>query len=136
MFARHRSDLIASLTGAFLAGVTVSLVLDLSRSRVLVLLAILLAAFSTVYVGAALSTGRTPQVLMEGLAACAFIALATLGIWRTPLFLVAGYLAHGLWDLAHHRKGFPTQIVAWWPPFCLIYDWVLAGAICLRWLRG
>ena len=133
---RRLLPLRASLSGAFLAGVTVSLVMGLSRSRAIVLLAILLAALATIYLGAALSAGRTSQVLMEGFAACAFIALATLGVWRSPRFLVIGYLAHGLWDLAHHRGGPPSRIAAWWPPFCLVYDWVIAGAVCLRWLRG
>jgi hypothetical protein len=64
------------------------------------------------------------------------MALATLGVWRSPLFLAVGYLAHGLWDLAHHQKGIPTRVTAWWPPFCLAYDWVMAGALCLQWLRG
>ena len=133
MSTRHQLSVNASLVGAFLAGMTISLILGLPHSRTLVLLAILLAALATIYLGAALSAGRTPQVLMEGLAACGFIALAMLGVWRSPFFLVIGYLAHGLWDLAHHRGGLKSRIAVWWPPFCLVYDWVLAGAICLRW---
>ena len=136
MSTRHRPSVNASLVGTFLAGVTISLILGLPRSQALVLLAILLAALATIYLGAVLSAGRTPQVLMEGLAACGFIALATLGVWRSPLFLVIGYMAHGLWDLVHHRGGLQNRIAAWWPPFCLVYDWVLAGAICLRWFTG
>lgn len=136
MSTHNWGNLKAFLAGAFLAGVTVSLVMGLPRSRAFVLLAILLAASATIYLGAALSAKRTQQVLVEGLAACAFIALATLGAWRSPLFLVVGYLAHGLWDLAHQQQGIPTRIAVWWPPFCLVYDWVIAGAICLRWLRG
>lgn len=130
MPARHHLN--ALLAGAFLAGVTASLIIGLPRSRAFVLLAILLGALAAVYIGAALSTGRTEYAVLEGLIACAFVALAALGVWRSPLFLVIGYLAHGLWDLAHHRGGLPTRIAAWWPPFCLVYDWVIAGALCLR----
>lgn len=136
MPANRRSDLSALLAGAFLAGVTISLIMGLSRSRAFGLLAILLAGMATVYLGAALSEGRREHMLMESLVAGVFVMFATLGVWGSPLFLVVGYLAHGLWDLAHHRNRVPTQIVAWWPPFCLVYDWVMAGAICLRWLRG
>ena len=136
MPAHHRIDLKASLAGMFLAGCTVSLIMGLPRVKAFVLLAIVLGGMATIYVGAALTTGRTPQVLVEGLAACAFMVLATLGVWHNPLFLVIGYLVHGLWDLAHQQNGIPTRIMAWWPPFCLVYDWVIAGAICLRWLRG
>ncbi|MBI3319884.1 MAG: hypothetical protein HYZ89_04790 [Candidatus Omnitrophica bacterium] len=136
MSASRRGDLRASLAGAFLAGVTVSLVMGLPRSRAFGLLAVLLAGMATIYLGAALSTGRREHMLMEGLVAGAFVAFATLGVWGSPLFLVVGYLAHGLWDVAHYRSHIPTRIVAWWPPFCLVYDWVIAGAICLRWLHG
>ena len=125
----------ACLAGAFLAGGTVSLSLSLPHARAIVLLAILLAALATMYVGAALSTGRTPHVLVESLAAGAFVALATLGVWCSPLFLVFGYLTHGLWDLAHHRQQIATRVPDWWPPLCLVYDWVIAGAICLWWLQ-
>jgi len=126
----------ALLAGAFLAGGTVSLIRGLAQARAFGLLAIVLGGIATIYVGAALATGRTCQMLVEGLAACAFIVLATLGIWRSPLWLVIGYLGHGFWDLAHQQKRLPTRITTWWPPFCLIYDWVIAGAICLRWFRG
>ena len=126
----------ASLAGAFLTCCTLGLIMGLPRSKAFVLLAIVLGALAGVYMGAALATGRTAQRVMEGVATGAFVALATLGIWRSPLFLIIGYLAHGLWDLAHHQKRIPMRIPAWWPPFCLVYDWVLAGAICLWWLRG
>lgn len=126
----------ASLAGAFLAGCTVSLIIGLPRPKAFMLLAIVLGGLATIYVGAALASGRTGHRVVEGVAASAFVALATLGVWRSPLFLIVGYLAHGLWDLAHQRQGIPTRITAWWPSFCFVYDWVLAGAICLRWLRG
>ena len=136
MSASPRADWNASLAGAFLAGVTASFLMGLPWSRAFGLLAILFGGVATIYFGAALSTGRREPIWMEGLAACAFIALAALGLWRSPLFLIVGYLAHGLWDLAHHRSGLQTRITAWWPLFCLVYDWVIAGAICLRWLHG
>lgn len=136
MPASRWGEVSASLAGAFLAGMTVSLIMGLSRSRACGLLAILLAGMATVYLGAALSTGRRERMLMEGLVAGVFVTFATLGVWGSPVFLVVGYLAHGLWDLAHHRSRIPTRIVAWWPPFCLVYDWVIAGVICLRWLRS
>lgn len=126
----------ATLAGAFLAGCTVSLTMGLPQSKAFVLLAIVLGALAGVYVGAALATGRTVHRAVEGVAASVFVTLAALGVWRNPLFLVVGYLAHGLWDLAHHRSDLTTKVVAWWPPLCLVYDWVIAGAICLRWLHG
>ncbi|MDP3723242.1 MAG: hypothetical protein Q8R91_07090 [Candidatus Omnitrophota bacterium] len=113
MPANRRGGLSASLAGAFLAGVTISLIMGLPRSRAFGLLAILLAGMATVYLGAALSTDRREQMLLEGMVAGVFVTFATLSVWGSPLFLVVGYLAHGLWDLAHHRSRIPTRIVAW-----------------------
>ena len=110
----------ASLAGAFLAGCTLSLIMGLPRSKAFMLLAVVLGALASVYVGAALTTGRTVHRVAESVAASACVTLATLGVWHSPLFLVVGYLTHGLWDLAHQQKGIPTRITAWWPPFCLV----------------
>lgn len=48
------------------------------------------------------------------------------------MLLPAGYFAHGLWDLAHHRHGPLADILGWWVPYCVIYDW-LVGAFLVFW---
>ena len=126
----------ASLLGAFFAGSTVALLMGLPSRKIYGLLAVLLGVLAGIYLGAAFATGRATPKLTEGAAVLVFSALAVWGIWRSPLYLAAGYLAHGLWNLAHHRKEARMGIPAWWPPFCLVYDWVIAGAIFLLWLKG
>ena len=79
-----------------------------------------------------MSGGPRRNLVIEIIAAGVFLALALLGIWVAPHFLEAGYLAHGVWDLSHHPRGIQTKIMTWWPPFCLIYDWMIAGFIHLR----
>ena len=49
--------------------------------------------------------------------------------------LVAGLAGHGLKDLWQHR----TQFVAttrWWPPFCMVVDWVVAAIIAVEIAAG
>jgi hypothetical protein len=39
-----------------------------------------------------------------------------------------GLAGHGLKDLWQHRKHFVAN-TRWWPPFCMIVDWVVAAII-------
>jgi hypothetical protein len=41
---------------------------------------------------------------------------------------VAGLAGHGLKDLWQHRTHFVAN-TRWWPPFCMIVDWVIAAII-------
>ena len=85
-----------------------------------------LALIATVYVGFAVADGRKSVVAVEVTVAFAFVVCATLAMGRYPWLIVVGLVAHGLKDLWQHR----TQYVAntrWWPPFCLIVDFVAAA---------
>ena len=115
----------ASVAGAILAVITSDVVMQMPRPKALELLAMLLASIAAVYVGCALSTEQRRHAVIEAIAASAFFVLAVLGLWLTPFLLVAGYLGHGIWDIAHHPRGIHTKIATWWPPFCLVYDWVV-----------
>jgi hypothetical protein len=42
--------------------------------------------------------------------------------------LVAGLAGHGLKDLWQHRSHFVAN-TQWWPPFCMVVDWVVAAII-------
>jgi hypothetical protein len=48
-------------------------------------------------------------------------------------------MAHGFWDLFHHRHGPYADTPHWYIPFCVVYDWilgdVLAGLVVVRMLR-
>ncbi len=57
-----------------------------------------------------------------------------MALWAdSPLLLAAGYAAHGLWDLVHHPRGVTTPVRSWYPPFCVVFDVVLAVFI-LAWM--
>ena len=96
------------------------------------LMAALLVSFAGIYVGAALRTGNQREVLWELAGAGAMTALAFLGLLASSWWLVVGCLAHGVWDLGHHPRALTTRIVSWWPPFCAVYDWLLAFWLTLR----
>jgi hypothetical protein len=65
----------------------------------------------------------------------AFFMLATISIVASPWLSVGALVAHGIKDLWQHR----TQFVAntrWWPPFCLVVDFVAAAVISVLLLTG
>ena len=95
--------------------------------------AILLVLTASIYLGSALSQPDRHTLMREAAAAAAFIVLALVGHWTAPRFLIVGYLAYGLWDALHGMRAIRVPLKAWWPPFCLCYDWVVAVLIYLRW---
>ena len=58
--------------------------------------------------------------------------LTVLGYFRSPWFLVAGIVAHGLaWDSWHYFTATP-YIPQWYTIACLIVDVALAGYLAMR----
>jgi hypothetical protein len=41
---------------------------------------------------------------------------------------VAGFTGHGVKELWQHRRHFVVN-TRWWPPFCLVVDWVAAAIL-------
>lgn len=80
-----------------------------------------------------MADGRPRQIIIEILGVIAFCSCAVLGLWVSPIFLLIGYFAHGIWDIIHHSHGIKTKVTHWYIPFCLIYDW-LVGAYIIYWL--
>lgn len=90
---------------------------------------------ASIYVGFAVADGRTKVIAVESGVTLAFVILAATAITGSPWLLVAGLVGHGLKDLWQHR----TQFVAnthWWPPFCMIVDWVVAVIIIIEITAG
>jgi hypothetical protein len=114
----------ASISGGLLALITVPVHLVLPQAVSELLAALVIAAIAGVYVGFAAAHGGVARVVLQGIVCPAFIGAAVLALVRAPLLLPALYIAHGLWDLAHHRSALPMP--RWYVPLCLVYD-VLAG---------
>ena len=94
-----------------------------------------LVVIAPVYIGFAVADGRLFVLAVETGVASFFVIIAAVAITGTPWLLVVGLAGHGLKDLWQHR----TQFVAntrWWPPFCLVIDWVVAAIIAVEIVAG
>ena len=97
--------------------------------------AIGLCFIAAVYIGFAVADGRRTVLVVESCVATVFVVLAAIGVTGPVWLLVLGFAGHGVKDLWQHR----TQYVAttrWWPPFCLVVDWVVAAALVLLAVLG
>jgi hypothetical protein len=76
-------------------------------------------------------SASTPVVIVESVAAGAFLALAVIG-FKTGLWLVVVALAgHGVFDFFHHLLIDNPSVPRWWPGFCMAFDVVAAGYLAV-----
>jgi hypothetical protein len=94
-----------------------------------------LAMIAAIYVGFAVADGRVKVIAVESGVAFAFVVVAAAAITGSAWVLVAGFVGHGLKDLWQHRTHFVAN-TRWWPPFCMVVDWVVAAAIVIEIAAG
>ena len=87
-----------------------------------------LAVIAAIYIGFAVADGRPKVIAVESSVAFAFVVVAAAAVTGSPWLLVAGLAGHGLKDLWQHRSHFVAN-TRWWPPFCMVVDWVVAAII-------
>lgn len=97
--------------------------------------ALMVTLIAAIYIGFAVSDGRTNVILVESTVVLAFFIASTAAINATPWLLVAMYLAHGAKDLWQHRTQF-VRGTRWWPPFCFAVDMAVAGIVAAQLLVG
>jgi hypothetical protein len=97
------------------------------------LLAYQLLIIAGVYIGFAVNDGRAAVIGIEVAHLVVFVALTLLGLWVSPWFIVVGYFTHGAWDMLHRPSLIQTELARWYPPLCLVYDWIF-GAVMIFWL--
>jgi len=97
--------------------------------------AISLVIIASIYVGFAVADGRPIVIAVEVGVASSFIILAAVAITSSPWLVVIGLAGHGIKDLWQHRTRFVAN-TRWWPPFCLVVDWVAATVIAVLLLTG
>jgi hypothetical protein len=88
-----------------------------------------------VYIGLAVADGRSNVIAVEVGVATTFVVLAIVAIDLSPWLVVVGLVGHGLKDLWQHRTHFVAN-TRWWPPFCLVVDFVAALVIAVLLLAG
>jgi hypothetical protein len=90
--------------------------------------ALSLALIAAVYIGFAVADGRPRVIAVEAAVAAVFVIVAAAGVTGPAWLLVAGFTAHGFKDLWQHRSHFVAN-TRWWPPFCLVIDFVAAAIL-------
>jgi hypothetical protein len=90
---------------------------------------------ASVYIGFAVADGRRTVLAVETTVAGVFVIIAAVAVTGSPWLLVVGLAGHGVKDLWQHRRQFVAN-TRWWPPFCLVVDWVAATIIALAIIAG
>ena len=98
-------------------------------------LALGLVGIAFVYIGFAVADGRPRVIAVESGVAAAFVIVAAAAVTGSPWLLVVGLAGHGLKDLWQHRTHFVAN-TRWWPPFCMVVDFVVAAVIAVEILAG
>lgn len=93
--------------------------------------ALMVVLIAAVYVGFAVSDGRTKVIAIESAVAAAFFVVSAIAVVATPWLLVAAYLAHGAKDLWQHRHQL-VRGTRWWPPFCFAVDMTVAAIVAAQ----
>jgi hypothetical protein len=57
-----------------------------------------------------------------------FVVVAAVDVTGPAWLLAAGLTGHGFKDLWQHRSHYVAN-TRWWPPFCLVVDWVVAAVL-------
>lgn len=74
-------------------------------------------------------------LLLEIVAASAFLLLAVLGFRRNLWWVAAALVGHGVFDFVHHWLIQNPGVPAWWPGFCLSFDVLLGGFLAVHLIR-
>jgi hypothetical protein len=87
-----------------------------------------LGVIAAIYIGFAVADGRPKVIAVESGVAFGFVVVAAAAVTGTLWLLVAGLAGHGFKDLWQHRTHFVAG-TRWWPPFCMVVDFVVAAII-------
>ena len=116
----------------YVVGVLLSLVVAVfarysgfDRDRAFYATAVVVVA--SYYVLFAVMGGSVHALVIESIVMTVFAAAAVLGFRTSTWIVVAALAGHGALDSVHgHVIGNPG-VPAWWPPFCMAYDFVAAA---------
>jgi hypothetical protein len=124
------------LIGALCGVLFILLVRSLfAGSRALTVYALSLVITALIYVVFAVSGGvGSSQLWLELAGAALFTSCAVQGR-KVPVFLVAGWAGHSLWDLILHKLMDGAFVPSWYPLACLSFDLVVAAYIARAFKR-
>lgn len=125
---RRRTPLIPVLVG-FAAALPYYVLFLKHPDGAFDLLSLILAFTGGIYYGVALHAGTRRRLVGEALAGGVLTLMAALSLWWTPLWIAAGFAAHGLWNLAHHTGAVKHGIRHWFPPMHAAWEWAIAAMV-------
>ncbi len=120
------------LVGAVLALAAIRFGRRLQPAREHRFYAVGLIAAAFIYVVFSLRADAYLWLAVEGGGLVLFGSLAYLGLTRSAWFLVAGWLAHVVWDVGLHYGMNTPFVPAPYPGWCLSFDVVIAVYIAVR----
>jgi predicted membrane protein len=92
---------------------------------------VILVVIAMYYVLFAIMSGQSDTIVTEIIVALLFLVLAVIGACMSAMFIAAGLIAHGLYDLIHNQLVVNTGVPIWWPGFCAAVDFVLGIVVLL-----
>ena len=125
---KHRSLRGPVLWGLALGAVQAASPLLLQWIEPATLHAMYISLIAAVYIGFAVADGRPKVIAVEIAVASVFVLIAAVSVTATAWLLVLGYAGHGLKDYWQHRRRYVAN-TRWWPPFCLVIDFVAAAIL-------
>jgi hypothetical protein len=124
----HAPEMVVGVVGGLMAIATALFASSADDARLI--LGALLAGIGFVYLGFAISDGRTSAIVVQAASALVFVWVAIIGIHaESNLLLGLGFIGHGAWDALHHEGHGWTKVRTWWPPFCAVADVLIGAAI-------
>ena len=94
-----------------------------------------LAVIAMIYSLFAVMGASNQALLLESAAGLVFLVAVAVGFRRNLWIIVAGLVAHGLFDFVHAGLIDNPGVPAFWPPFCLAYDAAAGALLALMLLR-
>jgi hypothetical protein len=73
--------------------------------------------------------GSTRALIVESIVVTLFVVAAIAGFKINLWFVVAGLVAHGVFDLVHASIVTNPGVPVYWPAFCMAYDVALAAIV-------
>ena len=86
---------------------------------------------ATYYILFAVMGNSTTALVMESLAAAAFLVMAVAGFKKGLWLVAAGLAGHGVFDLFHHLLIQNPGLPVWWQGFCMSFDIVAGGFLAV-----
>ena len=131
----HASTARALSWGVAFGGAQAAVAMSFSWLEPSTVHALMVTLIAAIYVGFAVSDGRTNVIIVETTVVVAFFVGSAAAVTVTPWLIVALYLAHGAKDLWQHRTQY-VRGTRWWPPFCFAVDMAVAAIVAVQLLLG